>query len=131
MVPALAQIQELTFRGDTAATVTALLRCTWAYLGADVSTDDTFLGGDTPIAGVGRATDATPAEPPKAVPVARLGELSGLWVYLIDPAVNTLTVLSTDDPASPTARYTLPGHPGNSPVIDTATAETTAPADPE
>ncbi|MEV0133678.1 hypothetical protein AB0H83_35100 [Dactylosporangium sp. NPDC050688] len=111
MVPALTAIQQLTFSGDTAATVTALLRRTWAYLGADVTTDDTFLAGDTPIAGVGMAIDAAPTDPPTAVPVARLDELSGPWVYLIDPAANTLTVLSTDDPDHPVARYTFTAPP--------------------
>ncbi|MEV6931601.1 hypothetical protein AB0M46_44905 [Dactylosporangium sp. NPDC051485] len=107
MVPALTEIQEQTFHGDTAATATALLRCTWAYLGADVTTDDAFLGGDTPIVGVGMAIDAAPAEPPIAVPVARLGELSERWVYLIDPATDTLTVLSTDDPTNPATTHTF------------------------
>ncbi|MEV6931374.1 hypothetical protein AB0M46_43720 [Dactylosporangium sp. NPDC051485] len=107
LVPALTEIQEQTFHGDTAATATALLRCTWAYLGTDVSTDTTFLAGDTPIAGVGMAIEATPTDPPTAVPVARLGELWEPWVYLIDPATNTLTVLSTDDPTNPAATYTF------------------------
>jgi hypothetical protein len=73
MVPALTDIHEQTFHGATA--VTAVLRCTRAYLGTDVSTDAAFLAGDTPIAGVGMAIDAAPAEPPTAMPVARLGEL--------------------------------------------------------
>lgn len=41
------------------------------------------------------------------MPLARLGELWEPWVYLIDPATNTLTVLSTDDPDHPTARHTF------------------------
>src|SRR6185369_1504874 len=79
--------------------------------GCPRSAADDHVGRIARRRGVRMAIEAAPTKPPTAVPVARLGELSGLWVYLIDPAANTLTVLSADDPASPTARYTFTAPP--------------------
>ncbi|MFG2043948.1 hypothetical protein [Dactylosporangium sp. NPDC048998] len=107
MAPTLVAIQQVTFAGDTTATVTALLSCVWAYLGADVTASNAFPAGDTPVPGVGMAIHAAPADPPITVPTHRIGELSGQWIYLLDPQTNTLTVLSTDDPANPAATYTF------------------------
>ncbi|MER7276635.1 hypothetical protein ABT369_19545 [Dactylosporangium sp. NPDC000244] len=113
MVPAITAIQQDTFGGDTAATVTALLRCTWAYLGADVTADATFLDGDTAITGVGMAIEANPANPPLTVPADRIEHLNGQWIYLLDPQANTLTVLTADDHDAPAATHTF-ADPGSS-----------------
>ncbi|GAB3852329.1 hypothetical protein ACFPIJ_42180 [Dactylosporangium cerinum] len=107
MVPTLVAITQVTFAGDSTATVAALLAHTWAYLGADVTEEDTFLDGDTPVPGVGMILGAAETQPPTTLPVARLADLPAQWVYLIDPHAGTLTVLSTDDPANPAAIYTF------------------------
>lgn len=107
MVPTITAIVRHTFAGDTTATAAALLEHTWAYLGVDVTDNHTSLHGDTPVAGVGMILGAAEAEPPTTMPAAALDELWVRWIYLIDPHAGTLTVLSTDDPASPTATYTF------------------------
>jgi hypothetical protein len=107
MVPTIAAIVQHTFAGDTTATVTALLEHTWTYLGVDVTDAHTSLHGDTPVAGVGMSIGTAEAEPPTTMPAATLDRLWVRWIYLIDPHASTLTVLSTDDPANPTATYTF------------------------
>lgn len=97
VVTALQRIWATTARRDTTTLITRLLACDWDRLDADVTA--TTHPGRTDrraVAGIGIALDGDDPEPPQRFALAHARLLDLDWIYLIDPANDTVTV-HTDD----------------------------------
>ncbi|SCL26082.1 hypothetical protein GA0070616_3235 [Micromonospora nigra] len=105
LIPRLRGIWARTARRDTTALIDAVLAHDWAYLGPDVTCGPPSLAGRHPVAGVGMTLDDTSAEPTTVFPLSRAIDLDASWIYLIDPADDTVTVHSDD--GEPVGAYPL------------------------
>ncbi|MGC5022804.1 hypothetical protein [Micromonospora sp. DT47] len=115
VISALAGIWTGHARHDTAALIAAVLAHDWAYLDPTITTAASRLAGQYPVPGVGMALASTSAdgmveapEPVTVFPLSQAAHLDGLWIYLIDPTADRVTV-HTDD-GEPVARYHLDTH---------------------
>jgi hypothetical protein len=103
LIETLCQIWATTAHRSTTTLIEAIVAHDWAYL--DASTDAAAFGfaGQYPVPGIGMTLAATnpggslaDPEPVNVFPLSRAGELDAEWIYLLDPATDTVTV-HTDD----------------------------------
>jgi hypothetical protein len=78
--------------------VEALMRHDWYVLGADITSDaDTGHPTEQAVPGLGAALPPDVADPaPLAVERGRLGQLDAQWIYLIDAASDTFSVIDSE-----------------------------------
>jgi hypothetical protein len=109
MVPALRDVWSGTFDRDTSALVEALLARDWVHVGADITAGSHPADpSDRAVAGVGVALAADLADPdPVVVAPAVLARLDAQWIYLIDLAEATVSLVDPGAPTIPIARYRL------------------------
>ncbi|QOC89706.1 hypothetical protein [Micromonospora craniellae] len=97
LFPQLRGIWATTTRRDTSALIDAVLAHDWDYLGPDVTADTRpVFSGQRPIAGVGMTLDDTTPEPLTVFPLTRAVDLVASWIYVINPADDTVTVHNGD-----------------------------------
>ncbi|MET7968768.1 hypothetical protein [Micromonospora sp. NPDC005305] len=116
VIPALATIWASQARHDTAALITTVLAHDWAYLDPTITAAPTHgPAGQYPVCGVGVTLASTTAdgvveepEPVAVFPLSQAAHLDGLWIYLIEPTADRVSV-HTDD-GEPVARYHLDTH---------------------
>ncbi|WP_238447374.1 hypothetical protein [Micromonospora sp. 4G55] len=112
VVPTLATIWAAHVHRDTQALIGAVLTRDWEYLDPATTANTVSGMGQHPVPGVGiPLTDADPdcavdtPEPVTVFPLCRAGHLDAQWIYLLDPATDTVAV-HTDD-GHHLARYRL------------------------
>ncbi|MGN9807123.1 hypothetical protein [Micromonospora sp. L32] len=108
VVPALAAIWAAHAHCDTRALIGAVLARDWEYLDP-ATTATTVCGlGQQSVPGVGIPLTGCVVDAPEPVtvfPLCRAGHLDAQWIYLVDPATDTVAV-HTDD-GHHLARYRL------------------------
>lgn len=105
LVPQLRGIWASTAHRDTTALINAVLAHDWDHLEADVTPGRASMPGRHPVAGVGVTLDNTSQEPATVFPLHRASDLAASWIYLINPADDTVTVHSDD--GDPVGAYPL------------------------
>jgi hypothetical protein len=117
MIPTLRAVWAGVAGGDTTRLITLLLGHDWDYLDPAV-TDHTRtpFAGQQPVAEVGMTLAATdgrgsvlPPEPVTVVPLTAAPALDAEWIYLLDPASDTVVVHTAD--ADPIAVVALAAQP--------------------
>ncbi|WP_018588554.1 hypothetical protein [Salinispora arenicola] len=96
LIPQLRGIWATTSRRDTNALIDAVLAHDWDYLGPDLIPDPQPFAGQHHVAGVGMTLDDTAPEPLTVFPLSRAVDLVASWIYVINPADDTVTVHSGD-----------------------------------
>lgn len=82
-----------TFARDTAAFAEAVLATDWSWLGADATAaTEAGFAGEHPVPGVGLAMTFDGDTGPAVLDLASIGRLGTDWVYIVDPATNTVAV---------------------------------------
>ncbi|SCL17764.1 hypothetical protein [Micromonospora inyonensis] len=96
LIPQLRGIWANTTRRDTTALIDAVLAHDWEYLGPDVIEGTHSFPDQHPVAGVGMTLDDSDPEPATVFPLSRAIDLAASWIYVINPADNTVMVHSGD-----------------------------------
>lgn len=96
LIPQLRGVWACHTRRDTSALIDAILAHDWFYLGSHVIPGTPSFPGQHPVAGVGVTLDDTFLEPATVFPLSRAIDLGVSWIYLINPADDTVTVHSGD-----------------------------------
>lgn len=99
ILPTLNQIWSTTFARDTTALVEALLAHQWSYLGADVTADTAVdFDGEKPVPGVGMASEFDADSSIVRTPLLAGVDVDEVdWMFLIDPARQTVAVYGPDN----------------------------------
>jgi hypothetical protein len=85
-----------TTRRDTSALIDAVLAHDWDYLRPDPIPGTRPFPGQHLVVGVGLTLDDTEPEPITVFPLSRAIDLVASWIYVINPADDTVTVHSGD-----------------------------------
>ncbi|MEU9505329.1 hypothetical protein AB0D32_03470 [Micromonospora sp. NPDC048170] len=96
LIPQLRGIWAHAARRDTSLLIDAVLAHDWDHLGPDTTTSTPSMPDQHPVAGVGMTLDDSDPEPATVFPLSRAGDLTASWIYLINPADNTVIVHSGD-----------------------------------
>ena len=105
IVPAIRQLWATTARRNTGRLIAMLLEYDWYDLNADTTTADRHIPDGYPVPGVGRhltfinintGTVPPPDPVPLAVALEATGDLDAQWIYLLDPANDTIAIHTTD-----------------------------------
>ncbi|MGW3890480.1 hypothetical protein ACWD69_17470 [Micromonospora chokoriensis] len=96
LIAHLRRIWATTARRDTQALIDAVLAHDWYYLRSDVTPDTRSLPHQHPVVGVGVTFDDTESEPAAVFPLSRAVDLDASWIYVINPADDTVIVHTGD-----------------------------------
>ncbi|WJK33148.1 hypothetical protein [Solwaraspora sp. WMMA2065] len=96
VIPHLRRIWATTTRRDTHALIDAVLAHDWDHLGPDPTPDPRPTPGQHHVRGVGMTLDDTDPEPLTVFPLSLAVDLVATWIYVINPADDTVTVHSGD-----------------------------------
>lgn len=108
LLPTLQSICRITFSGDTAAMLDAVLASDWFYLNAATTSDHSGLSGDEPVPGIGVTLGGAPTGEPRQTTFDHLGnDGDGEFIYLIDPTHGVVSLHSPDRGALPLGRHFL------------------------
>lgn len=94
LIPQLCGIWARTTRRETSGLIDAVLAHDWEYLGPDVTLSTRSWSGQHPVAGVGMTLDDSQPEPVTVFPLSHASDLVASWIYVINPADDTVTVHS-------------------------------------